>query len=186
MLPIPSNPNEAHKTEPDKNTYLVFPDGLSGADPNYDYGTHFLFQGHEGGAGGAGYITRVNLDADAAHRITLLATQDAFGNQLATIDGTTWDPWAKRLLLTTENPGAPTYAATPGYPSQVIDVSGALGRGGYEGIQDDSDGNLWIARTSAARTSRGPRRSSRTATSSATCQATPETWSTASCRRCRC
>ncbi len=26
----------------------------------------------------------------------------------------------------------------------VTDVSGALGRGGYEGIQDDSDGNLWI------------------------------------------
>ena len=47
MLPVPANPIEAHKTEPDKNTYLVFPDGLSGADPNYDYGTHFLFQGHE-------------------------------------------------------------------------------------------------------------------------------------------
>ena len=26
----------------------------------------------------------------------------------------------------------------------VEDVSGALGRGGYEGIQTDSDGNLWI------------------------------------------
>ncbi len=26
----------------------------------------------------------------------------------------------------------------------MVDVSGALGRGGYEGIQDDSDGNLWI------------------------------------------
>jgi hypothetical protein len=40
---------------------------------------------------------------------------------------------------------APTYAATPGYPSAVTDVSGALGRGGYEGIQDDNDGNIWIA-----------------------------------------
>ncbi len=29
-------------------------------------------------------------------------------------------------------------------PSQVEDVSGALGRGGYEGIQNDSDGNIWI------------------------------------------
>jgi hypothetical protein len=146
MVPVPSNPaTEAHKTEPDKNTYLVFNKGLTGADPNYGYGTHFLFQGHEGGAGGAGYITRVNLDADAAHRVTLLATQDAFGNQLATIDGSTWDPWAKRLLFTTENPSAPTYAATPDYPSLVTDVSGALGRGGYEGIQNDSQGNLWIA-----------------------------------------
>ena len=23
-------------------------------------------------------------------------------------------------------------------------MSGALGRGGYEGIQDDEDGNIWI------------------------------------------
>ena len=144
MLPTPGNPKEAHKTEPDKNTYLVFKHGLSGADPNYDYGTHFLFQGHEGGAGGAGYITRINLDADAAHRVTVLATQDAFGNQIATIDGSTWDPFAERLLFTTENPAAPIYSATPGYPSQVTDVSGAIGRGGYEGIQDDSKGDLWI------------------------------------------
>ena len=145
MLPTPASPaTEAHKTEPDKNTYLVFNRGLSGADPNYDYGTHFLFQGHEGGSGGAGYVTRINLDGDAAHRVTLLATKDAFGNQLATIDGSTWDPWAKRILLTTENSAAPTYAATPDYPSLVTDVSGALGRGGYEGIQNDSKGDIWI------------------------------------------
>jgi hypothetical protein len=145
MVPTPtSGGKEAHKTEPDKNTYLVFKKGLSGADPNYEYGTHFLFQGHEGGAGGAGYITRINLDADAAHRVTLMAIKDAFGNQLATIDGSTWDPWAKRLLLTTENASAPTYAMTPDYPALVTDVSGAFGRGGYEGIQDDSAGNLWI------------------------------------------
>jgi hypothetical protein len=144
MLPTPTTATEAHKTEPDKNTYLVFRKGLPGADPNYDYGSHFLFQGHEGGAGGAGYITRINLDADAAHRVTLLATTDADGHQIATIDGSTWDPWAKRLLFTTENQNAPTYAATPGYPSTVTDVSGALGRGGYEGIQNDSAGNIWI------------------------------------------
>ena len=146
MLPTPANPGtEAHKTEPDKNTYLVFKNGLTGADPSYDYGTEFLFQGHEGGAEGHGYLTRVNLDADAEHRVTVLATTDVNGNPLATIDGSTWDPWAQRLLLTTENSSAPTYAATPGYPSEVTDVSGALGRGGYEGIQDDSAGNLWIA-----------------------------------------
>jgi hypothetical protein len=50
----------------------------------------------------------------------------------------------QRLLFTTENPSAPTYAVTVNYPSTVDDVSGALGRGGYEGIRDDSDGNLWI------------------------------------------
>ncbi len=136
---------EAHKTEPDKNTYLVFRKGLGGADPNYDYGIHFLYQGHESGVGGAGYVTRINLDADAAHRVTLMATKDAFGNQLATIDGVTWDPWAKRLLFTTESASAPTYAMTPDYPALITDVSGALGRGGYEGIQNDSAGDLWIA-----------------------------------------
>jgi hypothetical protein len=145
MVPTPATPaTEAKKTEPDENTYFVFKHGLDGSDPGYDYGTHFLFQGHEGGAGGASYITRINLDADADHRVTLMATADIGGHPLATIDGSTWDPWAKRLLFTTENPGAPTYAATPNFPSAVVDVSGALGRGGYEGIMNDSAGNLWI------------------------------------------
>jgi hypothetical protein len=57
---------EATKTEPDKNTYLVL-DGQKGPDAAYDYGTHFLFQGHENapvGADGASYgaLTRINLD----------------------------------------------------------------------------------------------------------------------------
>jgi hypothetical protein len=133
---------EAHKTEPDKNVYLVFKKGLQGFDLNYDYGKHFLFQGHEGGS--PGYITRINLDADAKHRVTVLATKDDQGNDIATIDGVTWDPWAEKLLFTTENATKPTYSATPGYPSTVHDVSGALGRGGYEGIQDDSAGNIWV------------------------------------------
>src|SRR3954451_14977444 len=139
MVPLPTAPTvEAHKTEPDKNTYLVFNKGLAGADTDYDYGTHFLFQGHESGT--PGYVTRVNLDADAAHRITLLATVPT-----GDIDGNTWDPWAKRILLTTENAAAPTYAVTPDFPGTVTDLSGSVGRGGYEGIQNDSDGNLWIA-----------------------------------------
>jgi hypothetical protein len=139
---------EAQKTEPDKNTYLVFKQGQSGPDASYDYGSQFLYQGHEVGATvngkKQGLITRINLEADAAHRVTLLAWQDAAGNPIQPIDGSTWDPFAQRLLFTTENPSAPTYAATVNYPSTVDDVSGALGRGGYEGIQDDSDGNLWI------------------------------------------
>jgi hypothetical protein len=148
MIPTSSSNTEAQKTEPDKNTYLVFRQSLKGADSSYKYGTHFVFQGHENGAtvNGVkqGLITRVNLDADAQHRVTLLASRDVNGNPIATIDGSTWDPWAKRLLFTTESPTAPTYSATPDYPSQVEDVSGALGRGGYEGIQDDSAGNIWI------------------------------------------
>ena len=133
MVPTALSPaTEAHKTEPDKNVYLVFKQSLPGFSANYDYGTHFLFQGHE--AGSPGDLTRINLDADAEHRVTLLATKDSTGAPLGTIDGITWDPFAQRLLLTTESANAPTYSATPGYPSQVVDISGALGRGGYEGI----------------------------------------------------
>jgi len=150
MVPGTGAPmTEAQKTEPDKNVYLHI-DGQHGPDAGYDYGDHFLYQGHEGGAAipgtslKQGLITRINLDADSAHRVTLLADKDATGQPVQTIDGITWDPWAKRLLLTTENLNAPTYSATLDWPSQVVDISGALGRGGYEGIQDDSDGNIWI------------------------------------------
>ena len=147
MVPTAATPVEAQKTEPDKNTYLVLKD-QKGPDRDYDYGTHFLFQGHELAATVAGekqgYITRINLDADTAHRVTLMATRDTAGKTIATIDGSTWDPFAKRLLFTTESAANPTYAATATYPSEVEDVSGALGRGGYEGIQNDSRGNLWI------------------------------------------
>jgi hypothetical protein len=133
---------EASKTEPDKNTYLRL-HGLHGADPNYNYGTHFLFQGHE--TGSPGYITRINLDADPAHRVTLLATKQADGTPIPTIDGSTWDPWAKRLLFTTESfNNASVLQATPDINSVVQDVTAVTGRGGYEGIQNDSDGNLWI------------------------------------------
>src|SRR5256885_5393955 len=74
-----------------------------------------------------------------------MATHDNTGKPIAPIDGSTWDPFAQRLLFTTESTGAPTYAATVSFPSVVEDVSGALGRGGYEGIQNDSHGNIWIA-----------------------------------------
>lgn len=147
MLPTPTMNTEAQKSEPDKNTYLVF-NHLAGADHSYDYGRHFLFQGHELGVDGASYITRINLDADAAQRVTLLATTDSSGAPIAPIDGSTWDPWAHRLLFTTESASAPTYSATPNYPSTVTDISGALGRGGYEGIQNDSAGNIWIVEDS--------------------------------------
>ncbi|MFD1660383.1 hypothetical protein ACFSL4_19775 [Streptomyces caeni] len=133
---------EASKTEPDKNVYLRLT-GQHGADASYSYGTRFLFQGHEGG--GSGYITRINLDADPAHRVTLLATKQADGTPLPTIDGATWDPWAKRLLLTAEkgNKGA-VLQATPDIGSKVEDISFVTGRAGYEGIQNDSAGNVWM------------------------------------------
>jgi hypothetical protein len=47
FVPPPETTTEAQKTEPDKNTYLVFPDSLPGGDPSYNYGKRFLFPGHE-------------------------------------------------------------------------------------------------------------------------------------------
>ncbi|MCO5971992.1 alkaline phosphatase PhoX [Actinoallomurus soli] len=132
---------EATKSEPDKNTYLRLR-GLHGADPKYDYGTHFLFQGHEHGPG---YITRINLDADAAHRVTLLATKTTDGAELPAFDGSTWNPFAKKLLLTAEDSAnGGVWQSDPDVGAKVQDISNVLGRGAYEGIQADSAGNLWI------------------------------------------
>jgi hypothetical protein len=138
----PGHNVEASKSDPDKNTYLQL-NGLHGADPKYNYGTHFLYQGHE--VGTPGYITRVNLDADAAHRVTLLHTQTTDGKAIPDIDGSSWNPFAKKLLLTAEagNQGA-VLQADPDLGGKAQDISSMLGRGGFEGIQTDPAGNLWV------------------------------------------
>ncbi|MDX6597255.1 MAG: hypothetical protein QOE87_1142 [Gaiellales bacterium] len=151
MLPAPGAVQapgknvEATKSEPDKNTYLVVK-GQHGADPKYDYGTHFLYQGHELGTAAGSYITRINLDADAAHRVTKLAETLADGTTpVPQIDGSTWDPFAQRLLFTTEGGSAAgVVQATLDYPSKVTRLWGVLGQGGYEGIQNDALGNIYI------------------------------------------
>ena len=91
-------------------------------------------------------MTRINLDADPEHRVTLFAWQDKDGNPLPPIDGSTWDPFANRLLFTSELGAAAggVFAGTLDFPSLVEELT-ALGRGAYEGIQNDSAGNLWIA-----------------------------------------
>jgi len=133
---------EASKTEPDKNTFLRLR-GQTGADAGYDYGSAFLFQGHE--TGQQGYVTRINLDADAAHRVTLMASTDVNGTPLPTFDGSTWNPFAQVLLFTAEaGSGGGVWQGTVTYPSDMSDISGVMGRGGYEGIQTDGDGNIWI------------------------------------------
>lgn len=145
LLPVAggSSPTEAQKSEPDKNTYLVLR-RQTGPDASYNYGSHFLFQGHE--AGSPGSVTRVNLDADADHRVTLLATRDDKGNPLPTFDGSTWDPFARKLLMTAEAgckggvwAGDATYR-----PDGTFNEVPALGKGGYEGIQTASDGSIWM------------------------------------------
>lgn len=133
---------QASKTEPDKNTYLVL-SGQHGFDPKYNYGTHFLYQGHE--AGEHGYITRINLDADGAHRVTLLADKLADGNIIPNIDGSTWNPFTNKLLFVGEEAtSGMVLQATPDYPSTVTKLDGVIGYAGWEGVQVDSDGNLWL------------------------------------------
>src|SRR3954453_7081528 len=143
LIAIPPSTTEAQKTEPDKNTYLVL-DGQKGADPSYDYGTHFLYQGHE--AGSPGYITRVNVDADPDPPVTLMTSKDASGANLPDFDGSTWDPFAQRLLFTAEtnSPGGGAWQKTLDVGTPAVDLRGILGSGGYEGIQNDSAGNVWI------------------------------------------
>ncbi|MFZ2726323.1 MAG: alkaline phosphatase PhoX [Methylococcaceae bacterium] len=154
MVPVlgsaasPSSPaSEASKTEPDKNTYLVL-EGQKGADANYNYGSHFLFQGHESGA--HGYITRINLDADGAHRVTLMTDTLADGSLVPVLDGSTWYPFSGHLLFAGEGSAASgidegvVLQATTDYPSTVTKLDGVIGHAGWEGIQADSLGNLWL------------------------------------------
>jgi hypothetical protein len=148
LLPLAGTNAEASKTEPDKNTYLVLR-GLRGADPDYYYGSHFLFQGHEAGVGG--YVTRINLDADPAHKVTVLATRDVNGKPLPAFDGSVWDPFGRSLLLTAElGASGGVWQVQPDFTghSTARDISGALGRGGYEGIQFDRTGTVWIVEDS--------------------------------------
>src|SRR5262249_50208279 len=41
------NLSDGSRTEPDENTYLILDHNPGGPTPGYDYGRHFLFQGHE-------------------------------------------------------------------------------------------------------------------------------------------
>jgi Bacterial protein of unknown function (DUF839) len=154
MVPAPGDVQatghnvEATKSEPDKNTYLVVK-GQHGADPKYDYGTHFLYQGHELDTANGDYITRINLDADAAHRVTKLAETESDGSPVPEIDGSTWDPFAQRLLFTTEGGDeGGVVEATLDFPSKVSKLWGVLGQGGFEGIQNDKYGNVYIVEDS--------------------------------------
>jgi hypothetical protein len=134
-------------TEPDENTYLVFPDGLTGPTDGYDYGTHFLFQGHENGSNLA-YVTRINLDVtDPAHRITLLTPTDAASGLTGfnSIDGSSWDPFTNTLLFSQEaGTNGGVFEIGPD-GSGLRTLFGQVGRGGYEGVHPDKNGNIYLA-----------------------------------------
>src|SRR5437016_2261836 len=144
--------SDGTNTEPDQNTYLILDHNPGGPTPDYDYGRHFLFQGHEN-SGNLAYITRINLDvASPDHRITLLTPVDATGfTNFNSIDGSTWDPFTGTLLFTQEagttggviEMGA-DFDPNTGGGAGLRTLYGSLGRGGYEGIHPDDSGDIWI------------------------------------------
>ncbi|HAM72676.1 MAG TPA: phosphatase [Verrucomicrobiales bacterium] len=134
------------KTEADENTYLKLDFNPGGPTAGYDYGRHFLFQGHENG-GGLAYVTRINLDVtDPAHRITLLTPVAADGKTHYTrIDGSSYNPHTKTLLFTQENGSAGgAFEVSLTWPPVQRDLYGILGQGGYEGVHTDDRGNIYI------------------------------------------
>ena len=142
--------SDGTRTEPDENTYLILDSNPGGPTPGYDYGRHFLFQGHEN-AGNLAYLTRINLDvADPAHRITLLSPVDSGTGKTAfnSIDGSVWNPFTKTMLFTQET-GSPAGGVlevaaqwTSTVPPPVRRLDCVLGSSAYEGIHPDDKGNL--------------------------------------------
>jgi len=140
------------KTEPDENLYLALDHNPGGPTAGYDYGRHFLFQGHEN-SGNRAYITRINLDVvNPDHRITLLTPIGTNGlTGFSSIDGSTWNPFSKTLLFSQEagvnggliEMGADFDPAT-GAGAGLRTLYGSIGRGGFEGIHPDDWGNLII------------------------------------------
>jgi uncharacterized protein DUF839 len=133
------------RTEPDQNLYLVL-DHVQGPAAGYNYGHHFLFQGHEN-AGDMAYVTRINLDVtDPGHRITLLTPEGGDGfTHFNSVDGSTYDPFSQTLFFTEEvgaSGGAFQMSLT--WPPVVTTLDGILGKAGYEGIHPDNRGNLLI------------------------------------------
>src|SRR6476620_413592 len=151
---------DGSRTEPDENTYLILDHNPGGPTQGYDYGRHFLFQGHEmpNGNTNRAYITRINLDvAHPDHRITLMTPGDADAiTGFNSIDGSTWDPFSQTLLFTQEagnlvgtgvggviEMGADFDPITHGGHG-LRTLYGSMGRGGFEGIHPDDQGNIWI------------------------------------------
>jgi hypothetical protein len=144
------------KTEPDQNTYLVTRHSPGGPTPGYDYGHHFLIQGHEVFSSGTqpnrAYFTRINLDVkDPAHRITLLnpLAKDATDSGARSIDGSTYDPFNGQLLFTAEaGPQGGVFGQAFGWSATtappVVSYDGSMGKAGYEGVDNDKLGNVML------------------------------------------
>jgi len=133
-------------TEPDQNMYLVLDQNPGGPVRGFDYGRHFIYQGHENG-GDLAYVTRVNLDIqDPAHRITLLTPLGADGlTGFNSIDGSTYDPFSRTLLFTQEaGSEGGVIQIRSSWPPTATTLDGIIGKAGYEGIHVDDEGNLLL------------------------------------------
>lgn len=149
------------KTEPDQNTYVVTKSNPGGPSAGFDYGRRFLLQGHElfsSGTAGVGhsnsaYLTRINLDVPKSdpRRITLLNTADQNGNTgMASIDGSTYDPFTGEMVFTGEGNNqyggvfTTKLAWTSTSAPAVNHLLGQFGTAGYEGVQFDDKGNAYL------------------------------------------
>jgi len=144
-------------TEPDENTYLVLDHNPGGPTPGFDYGRHFLFQGHENDAPVA-YVTRVNLDLPrgSPHRITLLTPVNPATNQtgFGSIDGSTFNPFTRTMLFTQEaGTAGGVIQITLDWPARVSTLDAFVGKAGYEGIHPDDKGNIYMIEDSGGATS---------------------------------
>ena len=100
------------------------------------------------------YVTRINLDvASPDHRITLLTPVDASGlTGFNSIDGSTWNPFSGTTALypgrrppsAASSRWAPILIRTLEAGAGLRTLYGSLGRGGYEGIHPDDQGNILI------------------------------------------
>jgi hypothetical protein len=139
--------SDGTRTEPDQNLYLEIDKSMKGPTPRYDYGHHFLFQGHEN-SGNLAYVTRVNLDvADAGHRVTLLTPVGGDGlTHFNSVDGSAYNPFTKTMLFTQESSGSAGGLFEVGldYPATITTRYGSIGRCGLEGVKMDNRGRIYL------------------------------------------
>ena len=144
--------SDGTQTEPDQNTYLELQGKVFGPTPKYNYGKHFLIQGHEMFSGNMAYVTRINLDvADPDHRITLLTPVGPDGQtHLNSLDGSTYDPFTKSMLFTEEgsSTNGGVVEVSLGWPAVVTTHYGSIGHCGLEGIHTDNKGRIYLVEDS--------------------------------------
>jgi len=139
--------SDGTRTEPDQNLYIESDQKAKGPTPKYNYGHHFLYQGHEN-SGNLAYVTRINLDVqDPAHRITLLTPVGGDGlTHFNSMDGSAYDPFTKSLLFTQEGSGSTGGLVEIGtdFPATVKTRYGSIGRCGLEGVHTDNKGRIYL------------------------------------------